>query len=220
MTSIAIVEDNSTIRQTLREWIDGAPGYRCVCVCASAKEALAAIPQNCPDVVLMDINLPGGKSGIACTAQLKTLLPKTQIIIVTVYKDHDLIFQALQAGACGYLLKRSSRQEILRAIAEVQTGGAPMTGEIARMLVQTFQKPAPQTPEDNLSTREMEILSLVAKGMTNKAIAGCLNLSSHTISNHLRHIYEKLYVHCRAEAVMKSVQIEKKRYDPDQAPLK
>ena len=174
MTSIAIVEDNHTVRQTLCEWIDGAPGYRCVCVCGSAKEALVAIPRHRPDVVLMDINLPGGESGIACTARLKNLLPKLQIIVVTVYKDQDLIFQALQAGACGYLLKRSSREEILRAIAEVQTGGAPMTGEIARMLVETFQKPLPKQPEESLSSREMEILTLVAKGLTNKEIAGRL----------------------------------------------
>ena len=214
MTSIAIVEDNNTVRQTLREWIDNAPGCRCVCVCASAKEALVAIPRHRPDVVLMDINLPGGESGIACTTQLKKLLPKLQIIMLTVYKDHDLIFQALQAGACGYLLKRSSREEILRAIAEVQTGGAPMTGEIARMLVETFQKPRPEQSDENLSSRELEILTMVAKGMTNKEIAGRLNLSLHTVSNHVRHIYEKLHVHCRAEAVRKSIHLEKQSYVP------
>ena len=217
MTSIAIVEDNNTVRQTLREWIDNAPGCRCVCVCASAKEALVAIPRHRPDVVLMDINLPGGESGIACTTQLKKLLPKLQIIMLTVYKDHDLIFQALQAGACGYLLKRSSREEILRAIAEVQTGGAPMTGEIARMLVETFQKPRPEQSDENLSSRELEILTMVAKGMTNKEIAGRLNLSLHTVSNHVRHIYEKLHVHCRAEAVRKSINLEKQSYVPHQA---
>ena len=153
----------------------------------------------------MDINLPGGESGIACTAKLKKLLPNLQIIIVTVYKDHDLIFQALQAGACGYLLKRSSREDILRAIAEVQTGGAPMTGEIARMLVGTFQKPLAKQYAASLSSREMEILMLVAKGLANKEIAGRLTLSIHTVSNHLRHIYEKLHVHCRAEAVTKYI---------------
>src|ERR1035437_4736815 len=99
MTTVAIVEDNYTVRQTLREWINGAPGYRCECVCATTKEALVKIPSHHPNVVLMDINLPGGESGIACTAQLKQLLPNLQIIMVTVYKDHDLIFQALQAGA-------------------------------------------------------------------------------------------------------------------------
>jgi DNA-binding NarL/FixJ family response regulator len=203
MTSIAIIEDNDTVRQTLREWIDGAPGCRCVCACATSKEALAALPRHFPDVALMDINLPGGESGIVCTARLKELLPRLQIIMLTVYKDHDLIFQALKAGACGYLLKRSSREEILRAIAEVQTGGAPMTGEVARMLVETFQKTVPRQPETGLSPREMEILVLVAKGLTNKEIATQLNISFDTVRNHLRHIYEKLHVRCRTEAVMK-----------------
>jgi DNA-binding NarL/FixJ family response regulator len=202
MTTIAIVEDNDTVRQTLQEWIDSAPGCRCACACATSKEALANLPRHRPDVVLMDIHLPGGESGIACTARLKELLPNLQVIILTVYKDHDLILQALQAGACGYLLKRSSREEILRAVAEVQTGGAPMTGEIARMLVETFQKPAGQ-PADTLSPREMEVLMLVAQGLTNKEIAGQLSLSFDTVRNHLRHIYEKLHVRCRTEAVMK-----------------
>jgi DNA-binding NarL/FixJ family response regulator len=205
MTTVAIVEDNSTVRQTLREWIDGAAGCRCVCACATSKEALGAIPRHSPDVALMDINLPGGETGIACTARLKQLLPRLQLIILTVYKDHDLIFQALQAGACGYLLKRSSREEILRAIAEVQTGGAPMTGEIARMLVETFQKPLPRQPEGGLSPREMEILLLVARGLANKEIAARLNISFDTVRNHLRHTYEKLHVRCRAEAVMKYI---------------
>jgi DNA-binding NarL/FixJ family response regulator len=202
MTNIAIVEDNHTMRQTLRLWIDQAPGLKCICACANARDALLHIPRQPPEVVLMDIHLPGGETGIACTARLKGLLPKLQIIILTVYKDHDLIFQALKAGACGYLLKRSSREDILRAVADVRTGGAPMTGEIARMLVETFQKPPPQSNE-NLSAREMEVLMLVAKGLTNKEIATQLNLSFDTVRNHLRHIYEKLHVRCRTEAVMK-----------------
>lgn len=202
MTTVAIVEDNSTMRETLREWIDRAPGLSCVCACSDFKDAIATIPRHFPDVVLMDIHLPGGETGITCTARLKELLPKLQIIILTVYKNHDLIFQALKAGACGYLLKRSSREDILRAITDVRAGGAPMTGEIARMIVETFQKPPPQTNE-NLSVREMEILMLVAKGLTNKEIAGQLSLSFETIRNHLRHIYEKLHVRSRTEATMK-----------------
>ena len=202
MTTVAIVEDNSTVRQTLYEWINGTPDYRCVCACATGKEALAEIPRSKPDVVLMDIHLPG-ESGIACTVRLKEILPRLQIVILTVYKDHDLILQALKAGACGYLLKRSSREDILRAISEVRTGGAPMTGEIARMLVETFQRPAAESATDGLSAREMEILTLVAKGLTNKEISTRLGISFETVRNHLRHIYEKLHVHCRAEAVAK-----------------
>jgi DNA-binding NarL/FixJ family response regulator len=203
MTKVAIIEDNETVRQTLREWIDAAPGHKCVCACGSTRDALVTVPSVFPDVALMDINLPGGENGIACTARLKAQLPSLQVIMLTVYKDHDLIFQALQAGACGYLLKRSSREDILKAIADVRTGGAPMTSEIARMLVETFQKSPPKQPESSLSPREMDVLVLVAQGMTNKEIASRLNLSFDTVRNHLRHIYEKLHVRCRAEAVMK-----------------
>ena len=141
MTRIAIVEDNETMRQTLVKLIEGAPGCKCVCVCASAEEALEKLPAAKPDVALMDINMPG-QSGIACTAQLTVTMPKLQVIMLTVYKDIQLIFQALKAGACGYLLKRSSREEILDAIAEVRSGGAPMTSEIARLVVRSFKAPA------------------------------------------------------------------------------
>jgi DNA-binding NarL/FixJ family response regulator len=122
---------------------------------------------------------------------------------VTVYKDYDLIFQALEAGASGYLLKRSSPQELLQAIRDVQTGGAPMTGEIARMVVETFHKRQPSSAEAALTPRESEILELVSKGLTNKEIADKLGLSFDTIRNRLRQVYDKLHVHCRAEAVMK-----------------
>jgi DNA-binding NarL/FixJ family response regulator len=207
MTNIAIVEDNPTVRQTLCDWINSAEDCRCVCACETGKEALAQIPKCQPHVVLMDIHLPG-ESGIACTARLKAALPNVQVVILTVYKNHDLILQALKAGACGYLLKRSSREDILRAIAEVRGGGAPMTGEIARMLVETFQKPATDDmPEGKLSAREMEILMFVAKGMSNKEISIQLGISFETVKNHLRHVYEKLHIHCRAEAVAKYLQL-------------
>jgi len=206
MTTVAIVEDNPNIRRSLQEWVDAAPDLRCVCACANAEIALKEVPRLKPDVVLMDIQLPG-ESGIACTARLKSMMPALQIIVVTVYRDRDLLFQALKAGACGYLLKRSSPEELLRAIAEVQTGGAPMTGEIARMVVETFQKPQPETPpRPELSTRETEILDLVAQGLTNKEIGPRLNVSYDTVRAHLRRIYEKLHVRCRAEAVMKYLQ--------------
>jgi DNA-binding NarL/FixJ family response regulator len=206
MTTVAIVEDNPSIRRSLREWVDSAPDYRCVCACGDAETALVEVPRLKPDVVLMDIHLPG-ESGIACTARLKSLMPGLQVIVVTVYRDRDLLFQALKAGACGYLLKRSSPEELLRAIAEVRSGGAPMTGEIARMVVETFQKSTAETPAPTeLSSREIEILDLVAKGLTNKEIGPKLNISYDTVRAHLRRIYEKLHVRCRTEAVMKYLQ--------------
>lgn len=203
MTTVAIVEDNSSIRRSLQEWVNSTGDYRCICTFSDAETALVEVPRLKPDVVLMDIQLPG-KSGIACTAKLKSLMPEIQIIVVTVYRDRDLLFQALKAGACGYLLKRSSPEELLRAITEVRSGGAPMTGEIARMVVETFQKPANENPTPvELSSRETEILDLVAKGLTNKEIGPLLNIGYDTVRAHLRRIYEKLHVRCRAEAVMK-----------------
>src|SRR5215469_14068139 len=203
MNTVAIVEDNPTIRNTFRHWIEAAPDFRCVCACGSAEEALVEIPRHKPDVVLMDIHLPKD-SGIACTAQLKEKLPGVQVIIVTVYRNHELIFQALEAGACGYLLKRSSPEELLKAINEVRTGGAPMTGEIARMLVEAFQKkPGSSASGDGLTQREEEILRFLAEGLSNKEIADRVKISYDTVRAHLRHIYEKLHVRGRTEAVKK-----------------
>ena len=205
-TKVAIVEDNAVIRRSLREWIDAAPDHACVCACANAEAALVEIPPLGPDVVLMDIHLPG-QSGIVCTARLKELMPAVQIIMVTVYRDHDLLFQALKAGACGYLLKRSTPEEILRAIAEVRAGGAPMTGEIARMVVETFQKPAARLAGSaELSSRETGILALLSEGLANKEIAARLGISYDTVRAHLRNIYEKLHVRSRSEAAIKYLQ--------------
>jgi DNA-binding NarL/FixJ family response regulator len=201
MNTVAIVEDNAVMRKTFRQWIDAAPGFRCVAACASAEEALAEIPRLKPDVVLMDVHLPG-ESGIVCTARLKEALPTVQVIIVTVYRNHELIIQALQAGACGYLLKRSSPEELLKAISEVRSGGAPMTSEIARMLVEAFQKkPASLAASDGLTQRESEILALLSEGLSNKEIAERVKISYDTVRAHLRHIYEKLHVRGRTEAV-------------------
>lgn len=205
MTKIAIVEDKATLRRSLVELIDGAPGFRCVCDCANAEEALSKIPAARPDVVLMDIHLPG-ESGIACTAQLREKLPDLQIIMLTVYNDIKVITQALRAGACGYVLKRADQQEILDAIAEVRAGGAPMTSEIARMVVRSFME-APKPPDPNgteqLSSREMELLALVAEGLTNKDLGARLHISTDTVRSHLVHIFEKLHVRCRTEAAAK-----------------
>ena len=204
MTRIAIVEDNKIIRESLTEFVQTDPECECVYACATAGEACKELPKHRPDIVLMDIQLPD-ISGIECTARLKQLLPSLQIIIVTVYEDTERIFKALRAGACGYLLKRSTPEELLWAISEVRSGGAPMTGEIARMVVETFQKPAAE-PLVELSPRETEILALVSKGLTNKEIGPTLNISYDTVRAHLRRIYEKLHVRCRAEAVTKYLQ--------------
>ncbi len=205
ITKVAIVEDNATLRKYLAGLIGGTPDHKCVCACESAEEAILEIPKHRPNVVLMDIHLPG-ESGIACTARLREKIPDLQVIMLTVYKDIKMIFQALKAGACGYVLKRADESEILEAIAEVRAGGAPMTSEIARMVVRAFadsaQIPASEGTE-HLSAREMEILALVAEGCPNKEIASRLFISSGTVRTHLMHIYEKLHVHCRTQAAAK-----------------
>lgn len=200
--TVAVVEDSATVRRNLNRWLDRTPGFKCVATCCNGAEALRAIPGCKPQVVLMDIEMPR-MSGVECTAQLKRLLPSTQIVILTVYEDTDTIFKALRAGACGYLLKRCSPQEILTAIRDILQGGAPMTSAIARKLVAAFQEPVAQEPAaPPLSAREREILNLLAAGLSNKEIGAKLNLSPFTIKNHLARVFEKLHVRCRTEAVM------------------
>jgi len=201
MTSIAIVEDSNSMRKSLVELVNGVRGYRCVCACANAREALIEVPAYKPDVVLMDIHMPG-ESGIVCTARLTSQMPQLQVIILTVYNDTRLIFEALKAGACGYVLKRSRPEEILEAISQVRSGGAPMTGEIARMVVRSFKDTKPNASEKvALSTREMEILVLLTEGLSNKEIASRLDIGTGTVRTHISHIFEKLHVRCRSEAV-------------------
>ena len=203
MTKVALVEDSAAMRRNLERMLRRANGVRCVCVCGSAEEALDQIPKQTPDVILMDINLPGA-SGIECTARLKQLLPQVQVIMLTVYEDTVSIFSALKAGACGYLLKRSAPAEILDAVTTVHTGGAPMTSEIARKIVTAFQTPAPGTTElVTLSARELEILELLSQGQVSKEIADHLSISYHTVRVHTKHIYEKLHVRSRSEAVLR-----------------
>jgi len=201
-TTVGLVEDNDTMRQMLREMIDGAPGYRCVCACATAKEAFTEIPRHRPQVVLMDIHL-AKDSGITCTATLTERLPEMQVIMLTVYKDIATIFQALKAGACGYILKRARQKDILDAIAEVRAGGAPMTSEIARLVVRSFQSPTNASNSEGLSLRETEILALIAEGLSNKEIGSRLGISHATVRTHLMHIFKKLHVRCRTEAAAK-----------------
>ncbi|MGA2541704.1 MAG: response regulator transcription factor [Verrucomicrobiota bacterium] len=203
MTRIAIVEDNRIIRESLMEFVQGDAECECVFACATAAEALRMIPKHQPEIVLMDIQLPD-ISGIECTAQLKQLLPSVQIIMVTVYEDTERIFKALRAGACGYLLKRCTPEELLGAIREVRQGGAPMSREIARKVIASFQEPVAAAAEvEGLSPREREILELLAGGFPNKEIADRVGLTDGTVRWHLRHVYHKLHVRSRTEAALK-----------------
>jgi DNA-binding NarL/FixJ family response regulator len=201
---VGIVEDNRGIRNTLSEIICDAPEFECVCTCENAEEALRLLPKHAPDVVVMDIELPG-MSGIDCTAELKRILPRTQVMIFTVYEDNDQIFKALEAGASGYLLKRSTPDEIVEAICDIHKGGAPMSSEIARKVVQSFRKTPSLKPEhtEQLTPREEEILGLLAQGYVTKEIADKLSINYDTVRTHLKHIYEKLHVRSRTEAVIK-----------------
>jgi DNA-binding NarL/FixJ family response regulator len=201
--SVAIVEDNPEVRRNLSRYIDGAPGFRCTCLCATAEEALRTIPPSPPDVVLMDIQLPG-MSGIACTASLKAALPSVPVMMLTVYEDTDVIFRALKAGASGYLLKRSDPAKVLEAISDLHHGGAPMTDQIARKVIESFHQAKPAAhPQDKLTAREEEILDYLAKGYVTKEIADKLAITSATVRFHLKHIYDKLHVRSRVEAVIK-----------------
>jgi DNA-binding NarL/FixJ family response regulator len=200
---VAIVEDNAGVRERWADLLGSSTACECICVCCAAEEALEKIPPLKPEVVLMDIGLPG-MSGIECTARLKQQLPDTQVVIVTVYSDTQKIFQALQAGASGYLLKRTPPRDLLKAIKDVIGGSGPMTGQIARKLIELFHRPAPaQTEATTLTARETEVLELLAQGFAYKEIADRLGVSFHTVNMHLRHIYEKLHVRSRAEATAK-----------------
>ncbi len=202
---VGIVEDDRTVRENLAAWIDQTPGFSCAAACASAEEALKRLPNSAPDVVLMDIHLPG-QSGIECVAQLRRLLPQTQVIMLTVEEDNEQVFESLKAGATGYLVKHVSPEEILEAVAEVHRGGAPMSSHIARRVVAAFQqRTRTEAAAVQLSPREEEILRLLAKGARSKEIADRLNIGSGTVNTHVRHIYEKLHVRSRAEAVARFV---------------
>ncbi|MCU0780804.1 MAG: response regulator transcription factor [Akkermansiaceae bacterium] len=201
---VAIVEDHHELRESWRAIIDSAPDLCCVGDFPTAEAALREIPALRPDVVLMDINLPG-MSGIECTRLLRERLPRLQVLILTVYEDSERIFEALEAGASGYLLKRTSEEQLLRAIAEVRGGGSPMTSEVARKVVQSFRKPArSKAAEDaKLTPREEQILKLLAQGYVTKEIADQLGISYYTTQTHLKNIYEKLHVRSRTEAVLR-----------------
>ena len=203
MIKVGIIEDNKTVREGFETLLNRTPGFQCICTCATVQEALKKIPKAVPDVVLMDIQLPDG-TGVECTTKLKESLPSAQIVIVTVYEDSERIFQALQAGACGYLLKRAGPEKILSAIQEAHDGGVPMTPEIARKVIGQFRQQADVAAQaEDLSDREREVLELVMHGLGNKAIADRLSVTIAAVKWHLQHIYEKLHVHSRTEAALK-----------------
>src|SRR5579872_4369312 len=201
--TISIVEDNEQLRGTLARLINREEGFQCISNFASAEAALEALPKAPPEVVLMDINLPG-INGVECVRRLKQALPKVLPVMLTAYEDTENIFNALAAGAAGYLLKRAPRTELLAAIREVHRGGSPMTTHIARKVVQSFQRAAatPQ-PTENLSPREQEVLDHLAQGFLYKEIADKLGVSYETVHTYIRRIYEKLQVRTRTEAVAK-----------------
>jgi RNA polymerase sigma factor (sigma-70 family) len=204
--SVSIVEDNDQLRGTLAKVIGRAPGFKFASDYRSAEDALAGLPKVKPDVVLMDINLPG-MNGVECVRQLKTLVPATEVMMLTVYEDTENIFNALAAGASGYMLKRTSSKELIEAIHEVKRGGSPMTTHIARKVAQSFQKSSGQQRAadelSELSEREQQVLDLLSQGLIYKEIADKLNISYETVHTYIRRIYEKLQVRTRTEAVAK-----------------
>lgn len=203
MITVSIVEDDQRVRESLAVLINGAENIRCVSTNATGEAALEDIARRKPDVVLMDINLPG-ISGIECVRKLKAQLPKLQILMLTMYEDDEKVFQSLVAGASGYLVKRTSPAELLKAIEEVQSGASPMSGKIARTVVEYFRTLQTAEPQQEyLSKREEEILGLLVKGYRYKEIADALSISYETVRSHLKNIYDKLHVHSRTEAVVK-----------------
>lgn len=201
---VSIVEDDPKTREILVDWINRAEGFRCVSNHGSGEDALVKVPEIKPNVVLMDINLPG-IHGPECVRRLKPLLPQTQFVMLTVYEDSDHVFQALQAGAAGYLIKQTQRAELIAALRDVHGGGSPMTANIARKVVQCFHQPQPQAGADDVSPspREREVLELLARGYLYKEIADTLSIALPTVNTYIRRIYEKLHVHSRSQAIAK-----------------
>ncbi len=198
---IALVEDKRDVRESWARLINSFPDFACMWQCPSAEEALRVLPLARPDVILMDIFLPR-MSGIECTARMKLQLPKTPIVMLTASDDDEMVFVALEAGADGYLLKRTKPGDLRAALLDVLSGGAPMTSEIARRVVESFRQRARGRDESiSLTAREEETLLLLSKGYSNKEIADKLSLSVETVRSHLKHIYEKMHVRSRAEAV-------------------
>ena len=200
--TVSIIEDDAPVRQILTGWIDAAKGFCCLSAYDSAESALASLPREAPDILLVDINLPG-MNGIECVRRLKPLMPETQFLMLTVYADTDHIFNALAAGASGYLLKETGCEELIASLKLTHKGGAAMTSQIARKVVQSF-RPQPENPEpQGLTPREQTVLKLLSRGDYYKEIADSLGVSVHTVATHVHHIYKKLHVRTRARAIAK-----------------
>jgi len=200
---ISIVEDQPEMRESLVAWLGDAPGLRCVGAHATGEDALKKIPAENPDVVLMDINLTG-MNGIQCVARLKASLPNTQVLMLTTYDEGDMIFDSLRAGANGYLLKNMPQAELVEAVQQVHNGGAPMSLQIARKVINHFHSNKQPNPElEQLTSRELEILKLLAKGYMYKEIADQLSITMSTVRSHVCAVYDKLHVHSRSQAAKK-----------------
>jgi DNA-binding NarL/FixJ family response regulator len=201
-TRISIVEDDEIIRKSLERLLNRSSDFCCVGSYASAEEGLEAIPLDVPDIVIMDINLPG-MNGVECVRRLKPLCPAVHIVMLTIYDNLERVFEALRAGAVGYLLKQTRPEELLQALKEVGQGGAPMSSQIARMVVQAFHAEPPADDFRSLSERERIVLDYLAQGLQNKEIADKLGVGYDTVRTYVRRIYDKLHVHSRAQAVAK-----------------
>ena len=211
---IAVVEDDAGLRDTFEQIFGSAPDFRVVGACGDGETAVRQFPAKTPDVILMDINLPG-MSGIECLRRIKEILPKVRVIMVTVYDDNDSLFQSLVAGADGYLLKRANRLRLLDSVREIVSGGAPISPQVARRMVEYFhqlKKDGPEKPAEaaaasmdlqTLTAREQAVLAKLAEGFAPKEVASELGISWDTVRNHTTNIYAKLHVHSRSEAILK-----------------
>jgi DNA-binding NarL/FixJ family response regulator len=202
---VAIVEDDRTTRDGLSLIVNGTPGYRCVGAFSSVEEALRLIGRELPDVLLLDIHLPGmaGSEGVRI---IKERHPSVQVLMLTVYDEEDIVFESICNGACGYLLKKTPPAKLLEAVAEVHHGGSPMSPEIARKVVTLFQKTgAPEKLDHSLSPQEVRLLGLLAKGYSYQMVADRLGISINTVRTYIKDIYDKLHVHSKSEAVSKAL---------------
>ncbi len=201
---VGLVEDLAEDLEPLSRLLNSTPGFSCVAACRSATEALELLPPTRPDIVLADIRMPG-MSGIDCVRLLKPRMPQTQFMMLTALEDHDLIFRSLQAGAVGYVLKKTPAARLLEAITELHAGGAPMSGQIARKVVAFFQKAEPEKPDEKLSAMENVVLTKLGRGLLYKEVAEELGVSVSTVRTHVYHIYQKLHVNNRTEALLKGL---------------